>query len=446
MASNSQLINAARAPELIKKIWITIGLLAVYRMGVFVPTPGVNAEALKQFLSQSASLFGVFNAFSGGALARFSVFALGIMPYITSSIIFSLLTVVSPQLSQLQKEGGELGRKKINQFTRYGTVIVAIVQAITISSWLSSNPNGMQIVERPGFQFTLLTVITLTAGTCFIMWLGEQITQRGIGNGTSLIIFASIVSSFPNAVSFLWEKVSAGEMGGGEFFMFALVAIGVIAVIVFIERAQRRIPVHYAKRVVGRRMYGASMSFLPLKVNMAGVIPPIFAQSILLFPGTLAGFLGNRFPELKQVTLWFLPGNWVYIVTYVVGIVFFSYFYTAIQVNPEDLAENVKKSGGFVPGIRPGKNTADFIDRVLTRLTTAGAVYISAICVLPFVFFSNFQVFLGGTSLLIVVGVALQFFEQVQSHLMTQQYDSYLNETSARSRQKSSRFKARRGA
>ena len=437
-----QLISSARAPELMKKLWITAALLAVYRIGVFVPTPGVNAAALKEFISEGANIFGLFNAFSGGALERFSIFALGIMPYISASIIFSLLGVVSPRLAQLQKEGGELGRKKINQYTRYATVLICIVQAYGLASWLQSNPNGMQIVENPSFSFKVLTVITLTAGTCFIMWLGEQISQRGIGNGISLIIFASIVASFPSAVGFLWEKVQNGEMGGGDFFIFILLAVAVTAFIVFMERAQRRIPIHHAKKVVGRKMYSASMQFLPLKINMAGVIPPIFASSILLFPGTIAQFLNARFPELAEVALWLSPGRWLYNVLYVVGIVFFCYFYTAIQFNPDDVAENVKKSGGFVPGIRPGKNTAEFIDRVLTRLTTAGAAYISFVCVAPFFFFDSYQVFLGGTSLLIVVGVAMNFVEQVQSHLMAQRYDGFLGEAATRGR----KFRARRGA
>lgn len=411
-------------------------------MGVFVPTPGVNAEALKSFIAEGANIFGLFNAFSGGALERFSVFALGIMPYISASIIFSLLTAVSERLQQLQKEGGDLGRKKINQYTRYATVVICIIQAFGIATWLQSNPGGMQIVDTPGFSFQLLTVITLTAGTCFIMWLGEQITQRGIGNGTSLIIFASIVASFPSAVGFLWEKVQTGEMTGGSFFMLTLLAIAAIAFIVYFERAQRRIPIHHAKKVVGRRMYSASMQYLPLKINMAGVIPPIFASSILLFPGTLAQFLNVRFPQLAEFALWLSPGNWLYNVLYVIGIVFFCYFYTAIQFNPDDVAENVKRSGGFVPGIRPGKNTAEFIDRVLTRLTTIGAVYISFICVAPFFFFDSYQIFLGGTSLLIVVGVAMNFVEQVQSHLMAQRYDSFLGEASTRGR----RFRSRRRA
>lgn len=440
----NQLISSAKAPELVKKLLITAGLLAVYRMGVFVPTPGVNSEELARFIAEGTSLFGVFNAFSGGALERFSVFALGIMPYISSSIIFSLLTVVSPRLSQLQKEGGDLGRKKINQYTRYGTVLIGIVQAFGIASWLQSNPGGMQIVENPGLIFQGLTVFTLTAGTIFIMWLGEQITQRGIGNGTSLIIFASIVASFPSAVGFLWEKVSTGEMGEGDFFMFALLAIATIGVIVFFERAQRRIPIHHAKKVVGRKMYGAQMQFLPLKINMAGVIPPIFASSILLFPGTMAQFLGSSFPQLNEISLWFQPGSWLYNVLYVVAIVFFCFFYTAIQFNPDDVADNVKKSGGFVPGIRPGKHTAEYIDRVLSRLTAAGSVYISAICIMPFFFFDSYQVFMGGTSLLIVVQVAMNFVEQVQTHLMAQKYDSYLSDSS--NKPKSGRFKARKEA
>jgi len=431
------LISTAKAPELMRKLWITFGLLAVYRMGVFVPTPGVNAEDLAEFIARGANIFGFFNAFTGGALERFSVFALGIMPYISSSIIFSLLTAVNDKLSKLQKEGGDLGRKKINQYTRYGTVAIAVVQGFGIASWLQANPGGMQIVIDPGpayfgflTPFTITTVLTLTAGTIFIMWLGEQITQRGIGNGTSLIIFASIVASFPAAMVFLWEQVQLGELRTEGFFTIAVLALGLLAFVVFMERAQRRIPIHHAKKVVGRKMFGAQMQFLPLKVNMAGVIPPIFAMSVLLFPGTVAHFFEARFPQLTDMSVWFQPGNWIYNTLYVAGIVFFCYFYTAIQFNPDDVADNVKKSGGFVPGIRPGKNTAEFIDRVLTRLTTAGAVYISLVCILPFLFFDTYQIFLGGTSILIVVGVSLNFVEQVQSHLMAQRYENFMGDQS----------------
>ncbi len=409
-------------------------------MGVFVPTPGVNAKALSDFLSEGANIFGLFNAFSGGALENFSVFALGIMPYISSSIIFSLLTVVSERLSALQKEG-ELGRKKINQYTRYGTIVLSIIQGYGIASWLQSNPGGVQIVENPGWSFKILTVFTLTAGTCFIMWLGEQISQRGIGNGSSLIIFSSIVSRFPHFVGTTYEKIQTGEMTGGSAFFLICLAVLAIGFIIFFERAQRRIPIHHAKRVVGRKMYGASMQFLPLKINMAGVIPPIFASSILLFPGTIAQFAKSRFPQIADFAVWFTPGTWSYETLFVIGIVFFCYFYTAIQFNPDDVAENVKKSGGFVPGIRPGKTTAEYIDRVLTRLTTAGAVYISIVCVAPLFLLKSYNVFLGGTSLLIVVGVALNFIEQVQSYLMAQQYQGFLGGADARAR----RFKNRVG-
>ncbi|MBN8554069.1 MAG: preprotein translocase subunit SecY [Deltaproteobacteria bacterium] len=434
---SGNLVNSSKAPELIKKLWITAGILAVYRMGVFVPTPGVNAKALSDFLSEGANIFGLFNAFSGGALSRFSIFALGIMPYISSSIIFSLLTVVSEKLSALQKEG-ELGRRKINQYTRYGTIVLAIIQGYGIASWLQSNPGGAHIVENPGMTFKLLTVVTLTAGTCFIMWLGEQISQRGIGNGSSLIIFASIVSGFPSVISGLWQQMENGEISGAGLFFLALLSLLAIAYIVFFERAQRRIPIHHAKRVVGRKMFGASMQFLPLKINMAGVIPPIFASSILLFPGTLAQFLKVRYPQAAELALWLSPGTWPYETLYVIGIVFFCYFYTAIQFNPDDVAENVKKSGGFVPGIRPGKNTSEYIDRVLVRLTTVGAAYISFVCVAPFFFLNSYHIFLGGTSLLIVVGVAMNFAEQVQSHLMAQQYEGFMGD-----RSKTRRFKGR---
>lgn len=435
--SSNPVIASAKIPELMRKIWITLGLLAVYRMGIFVPTPGVNAENLSKFLSESANIFGLFNAFSGGALERFSIFALGIMPYISSSIIFSLLTVVSERLSALQKEG-ELGRRKINQYTRYGTIVLAVIQGYGISTWLQSNPDGFQIVENPGWIFKLTTIITLTAGTCFVMWLGEQISQRGIGNGTSLIIFAGIIAAFPGATARLWEQYETGEVSGNKLFALLVMAIAAIAFIVFVERAQRRIPIHHAKRVVGRKVYGSAMNFMPLKVNMAGVIPPIFASSILMFPATLAQFLKTSFPWLTDVAAWLTPGSWLYDVLYVGGIVFFAYFYTAIQFNPDDVAENVKKSGGFVPGIRPGKHTSEYIDTVLTRLTTVGAVYISFVCVAPFFLFDNFQIFLGGTSLLIVVGVAMNFAEQVQTYLMAQNYQGFLAD-----RGRSKRFRAK---
>ncbi len=426
---SNQAVSVARAPELMKKLWITFGILSVYRMGCFVPTPGVNTAKLGEFLAGGASFFGLFNTFSGGALANFSIFALGIMPYISSSIIFSLLGVVSEKLSALQKEG-ELGRKKINQYTRYGAVVLAVVQAYGIGTWLQSEPSGMKIVENPGIAFIVLTIISLTAGTCFIMWLGEQITQRGIGNGASLIIFASIVSGFPSFVGQTWNHLQTGEMTGGSVFGLCVIAIVAVAFIIFFERAQRRIPVHHAKRVVGRKVFGASMQFLPLKVNMAGVIPPIFASSILLFPAQIAQFTKQSYPKLSDFLAWLTPGAWPYETLFVIGIVFFCFFYTAIQFNPDDVADNVKKSGGFVPGIRPGKNTAEYIDRVLTRLTAAGCVYISVVCVAPLFMLNNYQVYLGGTSLMIVVGVALNFIEQVQSYLMAQQYEGFLGNQS----------------
>ncbi len=425
----NRLISAAKAPELVKKLWITLGLIAVYRMGVFIPTPGVNAGELSKLI-QGTNLFGMFNLFSGGALERFSIFALGIMPYISASIIFSLLTVVSERLSQLQKEGGEMGRKKISEYTRYATVVIAVIQAFGISTWLQSNPSGFSIVDDPGWKFQLLSVITLTSGTVFIMWLGEQITQRGIGNGTSLIIFTSIVAHFPQYATQLWSRTGdQSGFGMGGIITFVVLALAAVAFIVFMERAQRRVPIHHAKRVVGRKIYGAQTQFLPLKINMAGVIPPIFASSILLFPGTLSTFFGEKYPILQRVSEFFQPGtSWVYNLFYVALIVFFSYFYTAIQFNPDDVAENVKKSGGFVPGIRPGKQTSEFLDFVLTRLTTSGAIYMSFVCVAPFFAVEQFQIFLGGTSLLIVVGVAMNFIEQIQSHLLSVKYDSFLGD------------------
>jgi len=425
----NRLISAAKAPELIKKLWITLGLIVIYRLGVFIPTPGVNTFELSKLI-QGTNLFGMFNLFSGGALERFSIFALGIMPYISASIIFSLLTVVSTRLSQLQKEGGELGRKKITEYTRYATVVIAVIQAFGIATWLQNNPGGHQIVEYPGWKFQLLSVITLTSGTVFIMWLGEQITQRGIGNGTSLIIFTSIVAHFPQYTTQLFSRTGEqGDFGMGSVLTFGVLALAAVAFIVFMERAQRRIPIHHAKKVVGRQVFGAQTQFLPLKINMAGVIPPIFASSILLFPGTLATFFGQKYPVLQRVSEFFQPGtSWVYNTVYVSLIVFFCFFYTAIQFNPDDVADNIKKSGGFVPGLRPGKSTSEYLDKVLTRLTAVGAVYISFVCVAPFFAMDTYQIFLGGTSILIVVGVAMNFIEQVQAHLLSVKYDSFLGD------------------
>jgi preprotein translocase subunit SecY len=423
--------NITKIPELKKRILFTLFMLAVYRVGCHIPTPGIDGTALAAFFSnKQGSLFGLFDMFSGGALSNMSVMALGIMPYISASIILQLLTVVIPHLEKLKKEG-EQGRKKITQYTRYGTVILSIVQGFGIAVGLEnmSSPGGAMIVPVGGWGFRLLTVITLTAGTAFLMWLGEQVTERGIGNGISLIIFAGIVARLPLAVGNTFRLMGTGEVT--PFFMVLIVAlmIVVVGVIVFVERGQRRIPVKYAKRVVGRRMYGGQDTHLPLKVNTAGVIPPIFASSIIMFPATIANFLPVKdIPSLQFIVNFLNPGHIVYNLIYVMFIFFFCYFYTAVQFNPVDVADNMKRYGGFIPGIRPGKNTAEYIDRVLTRLTLSGAIYVSVVCVLPqiMIYQLNVPFYFGGTALLIVVGVAMDTTNQIESHMLTRHYDGFM--------------------
>lgn len=388
----SGLASAANIPELRKRIVFTLLMLFVYRMGVQIPTPGINGEALAAFFQQNAgTLFGMFNMFSGGALENFSIFALGIMPYISASIIIQLLTVVIPQLEQLSKEG-ESGRRKITQYTRYGTVGLSIIQGMFIATGLEgmSGPSGEAIVLIPGMQFKLMTMLTLTSGTAFIMWLGEQMTERGIGNGISLIIFAGIVARMPAAIGNTIQLVKAGELV--LFFVPVLVVmmVSVVAFIIFVETAQRRIPIQYAKRVVGRKVYGGQSSHLPLKINISGVIPPIFASSIMMFPATVGSFI--QIDWVQRVSAALSPGTVYYYIMFVGFIVFFCFFYTAIQFKPDDVAENLKKNGGFVPGIRPGKKTSEFLDKVLTRLTVVGAIYLSAICVLPTMMINKFNV------------------------------------------------------
>jgi preprotein translocase subunit SecY len=423
--------NIGKIPELKKRIIFTLFMLAVYRVGCHIPTPGIDGAALSAFFSaRQGTLFGLFDMFSGGALSQMSVMALGIMPYISASIILQLLTVVVPHLEKLKKEG-EQGRKKITQYTRYGTVILSVVQGFGIAVGLErmSSPGGAMVVPIGGWGFRLLTVVTLTAGTAFLMWLGEQITERGIGNGISLIIFSGIVARFPLAVANTFRLMGTGEIT--PFFMALLLAlmIAVVGFIVFVERGQRRIPVQYAKRVVGRRMYGGQSTHLPLKVNTAGVIPPIFASSIIMFPATIANFLNvKELPYLETVVNFLNPGHIVYILIYVVFIIFFCYFYTAVTFNPVDVADNMKKYGGFIPGIRPGKNTAEYIDRVLTRITFTGAIYVSAVCVLPHLLISRLNVpfYFGGTALLIVVGVAMDTSNQIESHMLTRHYEGFM--------------------
>jgi preprotein translocase subunit SecY len=420
--------NISKIPELQKRILYTFLLLIVYRIGAHVPTPGIDTVALAAFFAQAkGSLLGLFDMFAGGALSNLSVFALGIMPYISASIILQLLTVAFPYLEKLSKEG-DAGRRKITQYTRYGTVILSIIQGFGIAIGLENmaGPTGVSIVIEPGWGFRLMTVITLTAGTSFIMWLGEQITEKGIGNGISLIIFAGIVCRAPAAILSTFSLMSTGEMGIFFVLFLIIMMLVVVAVIVFVESGQRRIPVQYAKRIVGRKMYGGQTTHLPLKVNTAGVIPPIFASSIIMFPATIANFIPH--PWMKTLAGALVPGRVGYELLYVAFIVFFCYFYTAVTFNPVDVADNMKKYGGYVPGIRPGKKTADYIDDVLTRLTFSGAIYVSAVCVLPSILISYYNVpfYFGGTALLIVVGVALDTAGQIETHLLTRQYEGFM--------------------
>jgi preprotein translocase subunit SecY len=420
--------NIFKIPELKRRILYTLALLVVYRVGVHVPVPGIDSVALAEIFDRAkGTILGIFNMFSGGALEKLSVFALGIMPYISASIILQLMTVVIPHLEQLKKEG-EQGRKKITQYTRYGTVILSIIQGFGISIGLER----MGAVIVPGWGFRLMSVITLTAGTAFIMWLGEQITERGIGNGISLIIFAGIVARMPTAMSNTFRLVSTGAMSIFPIIILLALMVAVIAVIIFVEQGQRRIPVQYAKRVVGRRMYGGQSTHLPLKINMSGVIPPIFASSIMMFPATISSFI--TVPWIQNIVSALRPGNVVYELCYVGLIFFFCYFYTAVTFNPVDVADNMKKQGGYIPGIRPGKRTADYIDKVLSRITLGGALYVSAVCVLPSILITHFNVpfYFGGTALLIVVGVAIDTVAQMESHMLSRHYEGFLKKSGAR--------------
>ncbi len=424
----SGLASAANIPELRRRVVFTLLMLLVYRMGVQIPTPGINGEALAAFFQQNAStLFGMFNMFSGGALENFSIFALGIMPYISASIIIQLLTVVIPQLEALKKEG-EAGQRKITQYTRYGTVGLSIIQGFFIASGLEgmAGPGGAAIVMQPGIEFKLMTVLTLTSGTAFIMWLGEQMTERGIGNGISLIIYAGIIARMPAAIVNSIQLIKSGEIPMIFVPIMLIMMFGVIAIIVFFETAQRRIPIQYAKRVVGRKVYGGQSSHLPLKINISGVIPPIFASSIMMFPATIGSFI--QIDWVQQASAALSPGTVYYYVLYLGMIVFFCFFYTAVTFNPDDVAENLKKNGGFVPGIRPGKKTAEFIDKVLTRITVVGAIYLSAVCVLPTLLISKFNIpfYFGGTALLIVVGVAIDTISKIESHLVMRNYEGFM--------------------
>ena len=424
----SSLINIFKIPELKRRVLFTLALLAIYRVGCHIPTPGIDGQALAEFFAQAkGTLLGFFDLFSGGALLRMTIFALGIMPYISASIIIQLLTVVIPHLEKLAKEG-EAGRRVLTRYTRYGTVGLAAFQSLAISVGLEqmSSPGGALIVPFPGWGFRFMTVISLTAGTAFIMWLGEQITERGIGNGISLIIFAGIVALMPTAIGQTFSLVRTGQISAFLMIFVLVIMVAAGAFIIFMERGQRKIPVQYAKRVVGRKMYGGQSTHLPLRVNTAGVIPPIFASSILLFPATVAGFI--RIPFMETVAQTFAPGRALYTVLYVALIIFFCYFYTAIQFNPIDVADNLKKYGGYIPGIRPGTKTAQYIDRVLSRITFGGAIYLSLVCVMPEILYRIFNVpfYFGGTGLLIVIGVALDTVTQIETHLVTRHYEGFM--------------------
>ena len=420
----------AQMPELRKKLAWTLFILCMYRVGVHVPVPGIDAGALSHFFaSMQGSVFALLDMFSGGGLRNVSVFALGIMPYISASIILQLLQVVSPDIKRMAKEEGQAGRRKITQYTRYLTVAITLIQGFGIAALLEGmvSPENAPVVMNPGWEFRLVTIVTLTAGTILIMWLGEQITAKGIGNGISLIIFSGIVVGIPSALMRSYQLIKAGDMNVLFAIFIVIMMLAVTVGIVFVERAQRRIPIQYAKRQIGRKMYGGQTTHLPLRINTAGVIPPIFAQSLLLFPATVAGFSTAEW--LQTVVSWFRPTSIVYNVIFIALLFFFCFFYTAIIFDPKDIAENLKKAGGFVPGIRPGDKTREYIDNVLTRLTLWGGIYISIISVLPMLLIAQFNVpfYFGGTSLLILVGVAIDFMSQVESHLISQQYEGLMS-------------------
>jgi len=433
------LANIGKAGELKQRILFVLGMLIVYRIGAHIPVPGMDAQVLAQFFEQTSnSLLGLFDMFSGGALSRLTIFALGIMPYISASIIMQLLQVVSPKLEQLKKEG-EAGRRKITQYTRYGTVFLAVFQAIGMSIGLESfSVGGRPVVIDPGMDFRIITVITLVSGTIFLMWLGEQITERGIGNGISLIIFAGIVAGLPSAIGGTLELARTGEFQPLAVLGILIMVLVVTYLVVWFERAQRRIPVQYAKRQVGNKMFGGKASFLPLKINTAGVIPPIFASSLILLPATFAQFTKDSpgFEWVGDIAALMAPGQWLYLLMFSGLVGFFCFFYTAIVFNPKDTADNLKKAGGFVPGIRPGQNTAKYIDSVLTRITVVGAIYVTLVCLLPEALISLYGVpfYFGGTSLLIIVVVTMDTMAQIQSHLMSSQYESMMKQAKLKRR------------
>ncbi len=427
----NQFSNITKVPELRRRLIFTILMLAIFRIGVFITIPGVDRVVMGEYMGNTGGLFNMFNLFTGGAMKQVSIFSLGVMPYISASIIISLLQVVIPQLEELKKEG-EAGQRKINQYTRYGTVLISLVQGIGVAAWLKSiDVGGRSVVTWPTWEFYPMTILSVTAGAVFLMWLGEQMTERGIGNGISLLIFAGIVARIPSAIYSTWNLATgqgdAAQIKPIHLLIFLVLMLFVIGVIIFVERGQRRIPVQYAKRVVGRKVYGGQSTHLPLKVNTAGVIPPIFASSILMFPATLANFFGGDLLITQYLRDWLRPGTVLFNVLYVALIVFFTFFYTAVQFNPADVAENLKRYGGFIPGIRPGKKTAEYIDTVLGRITVGGAIYLAVICVLPSILQTkmNLPFYFGGTSLLIVVGVALDTVSQIEAHLITRHYEGF---------------------
>jgi preprotein translocase subunit SecY len=439
LAANINFSAFNKATELKSRIWFTLGALVIYRLGTYIPIPGIDPTILQDiFTRNSGGILGMFDMFSGGALGRMTIFALNIMPYISASIIVQLLTAVSPQLEALKKEG-EAGRKKLNQYTRFGTVLLAAVQAYGISVGLESmrGSQGSAVMD-PGLFFRLVTVVTLTGGTIFLMWLGEQITARGVGNGISLIIFAGIVANLPHAIAALLDLTRTGALSVVTLFVFIVMSVAVIAAIVFMERAQRRLLVQYPKRQQGNKMFGGEASHLPLKLNTSGVIPPIFASSLLLLPTTIASFsaAGGRGGIIADITSYVAHGKPLYMLLYVSLITFFCFFYTAIVFNPVETADNLRKYGGFIPGIRPGKNTSDYLDYVLTRLTVVGAAYLSVVCILPEFLISQYNVpfYFGGTSLLIVVSVTMDTVAQIHSHLLAHQYEGLIKKAKLRGR------------
>ncbi len=426
-----------KIPELRRRILFTLALLVVFRVGAYVPVPGIDSGALSQALANArGTLLGLYDMFAGGAFSRATIFALGIMPYISASIIMQLLTAVIPYFEKLQKEGEE-GRRKITQYTRYGTVLLAMIQSYGISMFLEGGLGmGLQVVPNPGFAFRLLTMVTLTSGTIFLMWLGEQISDKGIGNGISLLIFTGIIARYPNDIIRTFTAVRVGELKLFTLIFLLALMVLIVAGVVVMTQAMRKIPVQYAKRVIGRRIYGGQSTHIPLRVNTAGVIPIIFAQAILMFPQSLGTFFGGSMSFMRHVAELLNPTNVLYNILYAMIIVFFAYFYTAIVFNPRDLAENMQRYGGFIPGIRPGKRTADYIDRVLTRVTLPGAIFLAFIAILPSIFMYRFNApfVFGGTGLLIVVGVALDTLQQVESHLIMRHYEGFLKKGKLRGR------------